>query len=150
MDLIQKFTSLFLEVWTKGILGIDIFQIIIGIGIFLLFLLFRGLISRLIIKRLEKIVKKLGNVGPTLVYTGALKGKSPTNPFSDNTPKTDILGDKKHRISLKKKGGSQLGSGTGPEAKGMFVAGKAFYEENPEYSGGFQTKTANPKDTEDK
>ena len=27
---------------------------------------------------------------------------------------------------------------------------KAFYEENPEYSGGFQTKTANPKDTEEK
>jgi hypothetical protein len=27
---------------------------------------------------------------------------------------------------------------------------KAFYEENPEYSGGFQTKTANPKDTGDK
>jgi hypothetical protein len=27
---------------------------------------------------------------------------------------------------------------------------EAFYEENPEYSGGFQTKTANPKDTEDK
>ena len=78
----------------------------------------------------EKIVKKLGNVGPMLVYTGALKGKSPTNPFADNTPKTDILGDKKHRISLKKKGGSQLGSGTGPEAKGMFVAGKAFYEEH--------------------
>jgi len=27
---------------------------------------------------------------------------------------------------------------------------KAFYEENPEYSVGFQTKTANPKDTGDK
>ena len=27
---------------------------------------------------------------------------------------------------------------------------EAFYEENPEYSGGFQTKTANPKDTGDK
>ena len=57
MDLIQKFTSLFLEVWKKGILGIDIFQIIIGIGIFLLFLLFRGLISKLIIKKLEKLIK---------------------------------------------------------------------------------------------
>ena len=27
---------------------------------------------------------------------------------------------------------------------------EAFYKENPEYSGGFQTKTANPKDTGDK
>ena len=84
----------------------------------------------------EKVVKKLGNVGPKLVYTGALKGKSPTNPFADNTPKTDILGDKKHRISLKKKGASQLGSGTGPEAKGMFVAGKAFYEEHNKKEAG--------------
>jgi hypothetical protein len=39
--------------------------------------------------------------------------------------------------------------GTRP-SKATLDTMEAFYEENPEYSGGFQTKTANPKDTEDK
>ncbi len=57
----ENFSVLFLEVWKKGILGIDIFQIIIGLGIFLIFLLFRGLISKVIINRLKKIAKKTTN-----------------------------------------------------------------------------------------
>ena len=55
MDIFENFSTLFLEVWKKGILGVDIFQIIIGLGIFLIFLLFRGLISKVIINRLKKI-----------------------------------------------------------------------------------------------
>ncbi len=39
--------------------------------------------------------------------------------------------------------------GTRP-SKATLDTMEAFYEENPEYSGCFQTKTANPKDTEDK
>ena len=54
MELINNFSEIFLSVWNKGIFGVDIFQILIGIGIFLLFLIFRGLISKLIIKKLEK------------------------------------------------------------------------------------------------
>ena len=61
MDIFKNFTDLFLEVWQRGILGIDIFQILIGIGIFLIFLLFRGLISKVIINRLKKIAKKTTN-----------------------------------------------------------------------------------------
>ena len=61
MDIFENFSSLFLEVWEKGILGIDIFQILIGLGIFLIFLLFRGLISKVIINRLKKIAKKTSN-----------------------------------------------------------------------------------------
>ena len=53
MELINNFSEIFLSVWNKGILGVDIFQILIGIGIFLIFLIFRGLISKLIIKKLE-------------------------------------------------------------------------------------------------
>ena len=53
--------NLFLSVWEKGILGIDFFQILVGLGIFLLFLVFRGLISRLIIKKLEIISKRTTN-----------------------------------------------------------------------------------------
>jgi len=61
MDIFKNFSNLFLEVWEKGILGIDIFQILIGLGIFLIFLLFRGLISKIIINRLKRIAKKTTN-----------------------------------------------------------------------------------------
>ena len=61
MEAFKNFTNLFLEVWNKGILGIDIFQILVGLGIFLIFLLFRGFIGKVIIHRLEKIAKKTTN-----------------------------------------------------------------------------------------
>ena len=61
MEIFENFSTLFLEVWKKGILGVDIFQILIGLGIFLVFLLFRGLISKIIINRLKKIAKKTTN-----------------------------------------------------------------------------------------
>ena len=61
MELINNFSKTFLSVWNKGILGVDIFQILIGIGIFLLFLVFRGLISKLVIKKLEVISKRTTN-----------------------------------------------------------------------------------------
>ena len=61
MDIFENFSTLFLEVWKKGILGVDIFQILIGLGIFLIFLLFRGLISKVIILRLKKLAKRTSN-----------------------------------------------------------------------------------------
>ena len=61
MNIIENFLALFFEVWKKGILGIDIFQILIGLGIFLIFLLLRGFISKIIINRLKKITKKTTN-----------------------------------------------------------------------------------------
>jgi len=61
MDMFENFSTLFVEVWKKGILGVDIFQILIGLGIFLIFLLFRGFISKVIINRLKKIAKKTTN-----------------------------------------------------------------------------------------
>jgi len=61
MNVFENFSVLFVEVWQKGILGIDIFQILIGLGIFLIFLLFRGFISKIIINRLKKIAKKTTN-----------------------------------------------------------------------------------------
>ena len=45
MELFKNFKSLFLSVWEKGILGVDIFEILIGLAIFFIFLIFRGLIS---------------------------------------------------------------------------------------------------------
>ena len=61
MDIFNNFSDLFFSVWSKGIHGIDIFQILIGIGIFFIFLVFRGLISKLIIKKLEIISKRTTN-----------------------------------------------------------------------------------------
>ena len=61
MELINNFSDIFLSVWNQGILGVDIFQILIGIGIFLIFLVFRGIISKVIIKRLESISKRTTN-----------------------------------------------------------------------------------------
>ena len=51
----------FFQFGQEGIYGIDIFQILIGIGIFFIFLVFRGLISKLIIKKLEIISKRTTN-----------------------------------------------------------------------------------------
>ena len=61
MEIFYNFKVLFLSVWNKGILGVDIFQILIGIGIFLIFLIFRGIISKLIIKKLDNIAKRTSN-----------------------------------------------------------------------------------------
>ena len=61
MEIFNNFGEMFLSVWDRGILGVDIFQILIGIGIFLIFLIFRGIISKLIIKKLEIISKRTTN-----------------------------------------------------------------------------------------
>ena len=61
MEIINNFSEIFFSVWRQGILGVDIFQILIGIGIFFIFLVFRGLISKLIIKKLEIISKRTTN-----------------------------------------------------------------------------------------
>ena len=61
MELINKYSSLFLSVWNKGIFGVDIFEVLIGLIIFFIFLIFRGLISKLIIKKLKIISKRTTN-----------------------------------------------------------------------------------------
>ena len=61
MEILTNFNDLFLSVWNKGIVGIDFTQILIGLGIFFIFLIFRGLISKLIIKKLEIISKRTTN-----------------------------------------------------------------------------------------
>ena len=61
MEIFNNFSDLFVSVWSNGIRGVDIFQILIGIGIFFIFLVFRGIISKVIIKRLEAIAKRTTN-----------------------------------------------------------------------------------------
>ncbi len=61
MGVLNNFKDLFLSVWDQGILGINFLEIIIGLLIFLIFLVFRGLISKLVIKKLELISKRTTN-----------------------------------------------------------------------------------------
>jgi MscS family membrane protein len=61
MDNFSNYSDLVISVWSKVLRGVDIFQILIGIGIFFIFLIFRGIISKVIIKRLEAISKRTTN-----------------------------------------------------------------------------------------
>ena len=61
MELFNNFKSLFLSVWERGIFGVNILEILIGLGIFFIFLIFRGIISKVVIKRLKNIAKRTTN-----------------------------------------------------------------------------------------
>ena len=61
MNILENFKNLFIEIWQQGIVGINFTQIGVGIVIFLLFLLLRGLISNFILKRLQNYVDKTTN-----------------------------------------------------------------------------------------
>ena len=61
MNVFENFKNLFVEIWQQGIAGINFTQIGIGIVIFLLFLLLRGLLSNFILKRLQNYVAKTSN-----------------------------------------------------------------------------------------
>ena len=61
MNILENFKNLFIEIWQQGIAGINFTQIGVGIVIFLLFLLLRGLISNFILKRLQNYVDKTSN-----------------------------------------------------------------------------------------
>ena len=77
----------------------------------------------------SKVVNNMGNVGKSLRQTGGDSFPvAAVWPSSDGTPKTDIYGDGRNRISVKKKGGSQLMSGKAGDAKGVFLGGLACYE----------------------
>ena len=58
MNSINDFTNLFVDVWSSGIFGINVSEIIIGFIIFLLFYILRSFFARFLIGRIYKIVKK--------------------------------------------------------------------------------------------
>ena len=61
MTSFNQFIELFLDVWDKGIFGINASEIIVGFIIFLLFYVLRRLFARFIISRLNKIVLRSKN-----------------------------------------------------------------------------------------
>ena len=58
MSSVNEFLDLFSDVWTSGLFGINVSEIIIGLIIFLLFYVLRSFFARFVIGRLYKIVKK--------------------------------------------------------------------------------------------
>ena len=58
MTSINEFTKLFFDVWTSGLFGVNVSEIIIGLIIFLIFYVLRSFFARFVIGRLYKIVKK--------------------------------------------------------------------------------------------
>ena len=58
MSSVNEFLDLFLDVWTGGLFGINVSEIIIGLIIFLIFYVLRSFFARFVIGRLYKIVKK--------------------------------------------------------------------------------------------
>ncbi len=61
MSSVNEFIELFLEVWERGIFGINASEIIVGFIIFLLFYVLRRLFARFVIGRLTTIVSKSKN-----------------------------------------------------------------------------------------
>tara|TARA_B110000438_G_scaffold298309_1_gene346306 strand:- start:3104 stop:4231 length:1128 start_codon:yes stop_codon:yes gene_type:complete len=61
MKAFNQFFNLFKEIWIRGIFGINVSEIIIGLIIFLFFYVLRRLFARFLINRLTKIVLKSSN-----------------------------------------------------------------------------------------
>ena len=61
MTAFNQFLSLFQEIWSEGIFGINVSEIIIGLIIFLIFYVLRRLFARFLINRLSKIVLQTDN-----------------------------------------------------------------------------------------
>ena len=58
MSSVNEFLDLFSDVWTSGLFGVNVSEIIIGLIIFLIFYVLRSFFARFVIGRLYKIVKK--------------------------------------------------------------------------------------------
>ena len=61
MELFENFFNLFSDVWQQGVAGSNITEIIIALLIFFIFLILRGLVSKFVVKRLEKYVSLTNN-----------------------------------------------------------------------------------------
>lgn len=61
MEQLKNFWDLTKDVWKHGLLGVDISQIIVGLGILFLFLIFRGLFARIILDRLSAFTRRTSN-----------------------------------------------------------------------------------------
>jgi MscS family membrane protein len=56
-----EFWQIVKDVWSNGIMGVDIGQLIIALGILLLFLIFRGLFANFVLNRLHSLSRRTRN-----------------------------------------------------------------------------------------
>ena len=54
----NEFIEIFLSIWNEGVFGVNLNNVLIGIIILFIFILFRSLFSKIVINRLKSIVKK--------------------------------------------------------------------------------------------
>ncbi|MEG9861713.1 MAG: mechanosensitive ion channel family protein [Parvularculales bacterium] len=57
-DVIQDFQNIVYDIWTEGVFGYDIGAFLIALGVLVAFIIFRGLITRFVLNRLEALVKR--------------------------------------------------------------------------------------------
>ncbi len=57
----NEFIDIFLSVWNQGVFGVNLNNVLIGIAILFIFIIFRSLFSKIVINRLKSIVKKSKN-----------------------------------------------------------------------------------------
>lgn len=73
MQSLEEFWALVQDVWREGVFGIDIGEILTALAILMVFVVFRGLFSRIILSRIQKWVQRTENtLDDTLVE--ALEG----------------------------------------------------------------------------
>ncbi len=61
MTVLENFKNLFLDVWSEGISGVNISEILIALIIFFFFLFLRGIFAKFVVIRLEKYVSRSTN-----------------------------------------------------------------------------------------
>ena len=57
-DMIQSFFSMLSQVWVDGLLGINISRLMLAVGVFMFFTMLRGLFTRFVLKRFERITAR--------------------------------------------------------------------------------------------
>ena len=57
-DMIQSFFSMLSQVWVDGLLGISISRLMLAVGVFMFFTMLRGLFTRFVLKRFERITAR--------------------------------------------------------------------------------------------
>ena len=62
MEQLKDFWMLVQEVWSDGVLGVDIGQLITALGILMIFMVFRGLFARIVLNRLHALSRRTENI----------------------------------------------------------------------------------------
>ena len=80
---LEDFWALAIDIWDRGVFGVDLGQILIALLIFFLALALRSLFSRLIIGRLHSLAKRTkSNLDDTIIGANG-NGKNAPDPVQE-------------------------------------------------------------------